>query len=239
MATSIQKLYLFQVATMTIPPLTVPAVCYLVQTDDGKNILIDSGIPENIKRTPSGSVPTLGKSVVEQLALLGLRPEDIHLLVCTHFDVDHAGNHAAFPNAELVVQKKHYEHALPSQHPRFALTRAQWTYPGARARFVEGDVELVPGLELIATDGHCLGHQSVLIRLPESGPILLAIDAVASANSFTPEHQASPVDEDEEQLKASTRKLLAIAQREQVQLVVFGHDLSQWQELKKAPEYYS
>ncbi len=138
----------------------------------------------------------------------------IHLLVCTHFDVDHAGNHAAFPNAELVVQKKHYEHALPSQNPRFALTRAQWTYPGARSRFVEGDVELVPGLELIATDGHCLGHQSVLIRLPKSGPLLLAIDAVASANSFTPEHGGNVVTDPERTVSNRTAPEAILGKRE-------------------------
>lgn len=37
-----------QVATMTIGPLTLPVPCYLIQTKDGTNILIDSGLPRDM-----------------------------------------------------------------------------------------------------------------------------------------------------------------------------------------------
>jgi N-acyl homoserine lactone hydrolase len=40
-------------------------------------------------------------------------------------------------------------------------------------------------------------------------------------------------------LRASTRKLLDLVTRENVALVVFGHDGTQWQTLKKAPEFYA
>ena len=42
-----QQLYLMQVAS--IPQMNLPFVCYLVQTGDGTNILIDSGIPSEIQ----------------------------------------------------------------------------------------------------------------------------------------------------------------------------------------------
>jgi len=51
-------------------------------------------------------------------------------------------------------------------------------------------------------------------------------------------HEAGPLDEDEEMLRASTRKLLDLVQREQVPLIIFGHDGEQWQTLKKAPDFY-
>jgi len=82
------------------------------------------------------------------------------------------------------------------------------------------------------------GHQSVLVRLPKTGAVLLTIDAAARQRSFTPEREAGPSDENEEMLRASTRKLLDLAQREQVSLVVFGHDGEQWQTLKTAPDWY-
>jgi N-acyl homoserine lactone hydrolase len=93
-------------------------------------------------------------------------------------------------------------------------------------------------LELIETSGHVPGHQSVLVRLPETGPVLLTIDAVARQNSFTPEREAGPMDMDVEMLRTSTRKLLALARREQVPLTIFGHDGEQWQTLKKVPDFY-
>jgi N-acyl homoserine lactone hydrolase len=178
-----------------------------------------------------------GKNVIEHLAALGLRPDDIDLLICTHFDVDHAGYHDSFTKAELIVQRAHYELAR-SGHPRFAAARAHWDHPALHYRLVDGDTELLPGLMLLETSGHAPGHQSVLLRLPRTGPVLLTIDAVMLQRLFSPDRQAWPADDNEEQLRASTRKLLHLVEREQVALVIFGHDGEQWQTLKKAPACY-
>src|SRR5262249_13343505 len=106
-----------------------------------------------------------------------------------------------------------------------------------RYRFVDGDTTLLPGLELIETSGHAPGHQSVLVRLPKTGPVLLAIDAVPQKQAFTVDRQPAPR-EDPETLLASTKKLLDLVERERVSLVVFGHDGEQWKALKKLPEFY-
>ena len=230
-----QRLYLMQVATL--PLANMPAVCYLVRTGNGTNVLIDSGVPGDVQLPPGMPAPIMGNNVIEQLAMLGLHPSDIDLLICTHFDLDHAGYHASFTNAELVVQRQHYEVAR-SGNARFAPNRPQWDHPALRYRLVEGDTEVFPGLELIETSGHAPGHQSILVRLPQAGPVLLTIDAVLAQKSFTPEREAGPLDDNEEALRASTRKLLALVQREQVSLIIFGHDAEQWQTLKKTPDYY-
>ncbi len=209
---------------------------YLVQTSDGKNILIDSGLPVDYTPPPGMPQGEQEKNVLEHLADLGLRPDDIDLLICSHFDVDHAGYHDAFSKAELIVQREHYELAR-SGDARFAVARAHWDHPALRYRLIDGDTELLPGLTLIETSGHAVGHQSVLIRLPQTGAVLLAIDAVLLQRLFTPDRKAWPL-ENEEQLRASTRKLLDMVEREHVALVIFGHDGLQWQTLKKAPAYY-
>lgn len=235
-----QRLYLMQLGTATIPttpqPTHLSAGCYLIQISDGKNILIDSGHPADY--TPLPGTPPLRqkKNVLEHLAALGLGPEAIDLLICTHFDVDHAGYHDSFSRAELIVQREHYELAR-NGHTRFAAARAHWDHPGLCYRLVEGDIELLPGLSLIETSGHAPGHQSVLVHLPQTGKVLLAIDAVVLQCLFTPDRKAWPL-EDEERLRTSTRKLLELVEREHVALVIFGHDGQQWQTLKKAPAYY-
>jgi N-acyl homoserine lactone hydrolase len=235
-----QRLFLLPVETTTMPlggSLYGMVVCYLIQMNDGRNILVDSGIPADYQ-PPAGAPPhTHEHNVVSRLADLGLRPDDIHLLVCTHFDVDHAGYHDAFPGAQLIVQRAHYDVAR-SGHPRYTAARAHWDHLALRYRLIEGDTELAPGVTLLETSGHAPGHQSVLVRLPRSGPVLLAADAVVLARLFTPERKAWPLDDDEEQLRASTRKLLDVVMREHVALVVFGHDAEQWRTLKTAPAYY-
>jgi N-acyl homoserine lactone hydrolase len=79
---------------------------------------------------------------------------------------------------------------------------------------------------------------SVLIRLPQSGAVLLTVDAVANQDSFRLDRQLSPLDLDGEKTIASTRKLLELVQREQVALTIFGHDRQQWPTLKMFPASY-
>jgi N-acyl homoserine lactone hydrolase len=67
---------------------------------------------------------------------------------------------------------------------------------------------------------------------------LLAIDAVMMGRLFVSDRNAWPQDEDQEKLRASTRKLIEIVEKEKVSLVVFGHDGQQWQSLKKSPDFY-
>jgi N-acyl homoserine lactone hydrolase len=236
-----QKLYLLQLSTSTVPvavdrTLEMVLGCYLIETSDGKHILIDSGYPADVPRPPETPAARNEKNVIEHLADLGLRPDDIDILICTHFDIDHIGYNDAFTKAELIVQREHYELAR-SGHERFASAQAHWDHPALHYRLVDGDTELLPGLTLIETSGHTPGHQSVLVRLPQTGLVLLAIDAVMLQSLFTPDRQVLPI-ENEEPLRASTRKLLDLVEHEQIPLVIFGHDGRQWQTLKKAPDYY-
>ena len=239
--TTPQRLYFLQLSTSTVQgasqTLEMVLGCYLIEMSDGKHILIDSGLPADVPQPSGKSSNGQETNVIEQLDRLGLHPDDIDMLICTHFDVDHAGYHDFFPRAAFIVQREHYELAR-SGHPRFASARAHWDQPALHYRLVDGDTELLPGLTLLETSGHTTGHQSVLIRLPKTGSVLLAIDAVAMQRLFTPDRQAWPIDDNEQQLRASTRKLLEVVEREHVTLVVFGHDGQQWQTLKKAPLYY-
>jgi N-acyl homoserine lactone hydrolase len=163
--------------------------------------------------------------VVAQLAALGLKPGDITYLVATHLDPDHAGGTNEFPDSEIVIQREHLEAARAEVHPRFAVTRTNWDAPGLRYKVVEGDTELIPGVELIAASGHVPGLQAVLVRLPQTGPVLLASDAMT-------------LDMDEAGVRASTRKQLDLAEREGVKLIIYGHNAAQWKTLRTAPEFY-
>lgn len=235
------RLYLFRLATIGAD---VPVPSYLIRTDDGRNIVVDTGFPAEMVAAAlqpgyQGMPIRDGVAVVDRLAEVGVAPQEVHLLVATHLDADHAGAHDAFPNAEIVVQRVQYEAATSASHPRYGVTRAHWDAPGLRYRLVDGDTELVPGVTLIETSGHVPGHQSVLVRLPVTGPALLAIDAIGSAASADPDTRAiSPFDLDEMSVRASTRKLRDLALREGVTLTIYGHDAQQWASLKLAPAYY-
>jgi len=222
-----------------------PVPSYLIRTDDGINVLIDTGFsPEMIAASQQSDTTEQyirdAVPITDHLATLGLAPTDIHYLIATHFDPDHAGAHDAFPNAEIVVQRAHYQMAKGGTDRRYAMNQSHWDAPGLRYRFVDGDTELLPGITLIETSGHVPGHQSVLVRLTETGPVLLTIDAINYAGQRDPDTRTvAGYDTDEASTRASTRKLRDIVAHEGVRLVIYGHDRTQWPTLKKAPAYYA
>ncbi len=239
------KLYLLHLAFLQ--PLGVPVPGYVIQTDDDTNVLVDTGFPHSFIEQPPGPQGPLSLQVemhpedyvVNRLASIGLQPDDIHFVICTHFDADHAGNHDLFPDVEFVVQRNHYETARAG-HLRSAVVREHWDMPALRYRLVDGDTALLPGVELLETSGHVPGHQSVLVRLPNTGPVLLAVDAVPHSSMLDPDTRVVfPNDEDEAETRASTRKMVEVARREGVTLIIHGHDAQQWPTLKHAPEFYS
>jgi N-acyl homoserine lactone hydrolase len=242
-ATAPKKLYLFQLSATTVPiapDRTIEMIlpCYLVQTSDDRNILIDTGMAPDFPK-PAGFPPSRDEStVLDQLAGVNLRPDDIDTVICTHFDVDHIGFNEHFSHAEFVVQREHFAIARDG-HPRFASARDHWDRPRLRWNLLDGDTQFLPGLTLLETSGHVLGHQSVLIQLPQTGYVLLAIDAVMMQSQFTPDRKPGPKDDDAEKARASTLKLLDIVKNENIALTVFGHDGNQWPHLKRAPDFYA
>ena len=74
---AVKRLDLMQVGIM--PEYQIPIVCYLVQTNDGQNILIDSGLPEIIPEDASDFENR--QEVIAQLASLGLQPADIDTVI--------------------------------------------------------------------------------------------------------------------------------------------------------------
>src|SRR5664279_2670166 len=217
-----------------MPQYHIPIVCYLVRTDDGKNILIDTGLPEIMPEEEKDFEN--GQDVIQQLASIGLKPDDIDTVISTHYDIDHAGRHAAFTKAHYVVQRVH--HLDAASNPRFAALRPQWEQPTERIRQVDGDTELLPGLELIETSGHVPGHQSVLLRLPKTGAVLLTIDAAPFAEGFVHNAPDDGTNPDAKAIQASVDKLIDLVEREHIGLVIFGHENAQWEALKKLPEFY-
>ena len=82
------------------------------------------------------------------------------------------------------------------------------------------------------------GHQSVLIRLPVTGNVLLTIDAAPFQHLFTADLQAEPLGQKPDDTQRSVEKLIQLAKAEDA-LVIFGHDDAQWNSLRKLPEFYS
>ena len=151
----------------------------------------------------------------------GLDLADVILLVNTHLHFDHCGQNYLFPSIPIYVQATEYAAA---QQPDFTIV--EWVdFEGARYVQVNGDVEILPGIRVIATPGHTPGHQSVVVET-EEGRIIISGQAVYSANDYdqlltTGELASDP----RPQALASAKRLLDL----HPQRVLFSHDTAVWE----------
>ena len=111
-----------------------------------------------------------------QLALLGLDAEGVTEVVITHGDIDHIGGIEDFPSATIVLSRSEREAGAPRY---FGDVRPLEWPAAARYRLLDGDDDLAPGVTLLATPGHSPGHLSLLVRLRETGAVVLACDAIS------------------------------------------------------------
>ena len=121
---------------------------------------------------------TAGRTLLEDgLAALGVRPEDVGIVIDTHLHFDHAGGNtyveaggeprATFPNARYVVQRGEYIYATHTNERTAGSYFPHNFGPIAAADrfdFVDGEREIVYGIRVIPTPGHTPFHQSVLIE---------------------------------------------------------------------------
>lgn len=216
----------------------------LIETDDGKWILVDTGFPKKYveNRNQSSREDRLYEfgEILEldadnlpagQLAKLGLTPDDLDLQILTHTHIDHVGGLLEFTHVPMVIHKA--ERALEKPLYWHGLHPFDWPEDQVYIE-VEGDTQILPGLTLLETPGHTPGQTSLLLDLPETGSVILTSDTISRPEELA-EGFAGYWREDLAEQHA--RRLMAIA-AERNAFVIFGHCPRQWPTLRKLPEYY-
>ena len=117
-------------------------------------------------------------SVVDQLAQLRLLPEQIKFIGISHYHPDHTGQAASMPQATLLIGKADWD-VLTSPKPAVnPAPFAHWMSGGGKVEPVPLDKDVFGdgSVLMLATPGHTPGHHSVLIRLRETGAVLVTGD---------------------------------------------------------------
>ena len=159
---------------------TISNGCYLVRNGD-QLLLWDAGIARNyLGNTESrdGWLSTISQTIEDQLAEIGLDPSDVDYLGISHFHGDHIGQAADFSDATLLMHESSIKwirenpsgNARSKLHAWFAGDSPITGFDGDHDVFGDGSVSI------ITLPGHAPGHTGLLVRLPETGYVLLSGD---------------------------------------------------------------
>lgn len=159
---------------------TISNGCYLIRHRD-QYLLWDAGISRDYlgnEIEDDGWTSSITVTIVDQLREIGLTAEDIDFLGISHFHGDHIGQANDFANARLLINRADADWIRENPPGNARRRLAPWfegdsdMYEFAKDYDVFGD-----GLvTILATPGHTPGHGSLLVRLPETGPVLLTGD---------------------------------------------------------------
>jgi glyoxylase-like metal-dependent hydrolase (beta-lactamase superfamily II) len=150
--------------------------CLLVRTPE-TTILIDTGIGTGLKeRLREIYRVKKDKGLIEELATIGVVPEDVDFVINTHLHFDHCGGNTilkegkavpAFPRARYVIQEEEwYDATHPNERTKASYLADNFVPLESSGQLmrVDGKHEVTSGVSVFVTNGHTRGHQSVMIE---------------------------------------------------------------------------
>ena len=255
--TGVERLYVLYCGEGTAPdqsrwspgvnvgkPIRLTNSCYLIKHAKGW-LLWETGYAEVLATMPDGNPTAVlhwrwlaAKNLTAQLAELGLTPDRITYVGFSHAHPDHIGNGSLFTAATLYIQEAEYDFYLgPKGKPPAA--PANWNRLLSNNTVkLKGDYDVFGdgSVTILSTPGHTPGHQSLLVRLPKSGPVLLTGDAAHFQDNF--DHRRVPVQNfSKEQTIASMQRIADLLAQNKAQLWI-NHDKPQSLTMKRPPEFY-
>ena len=249
------KLYIFDCGTLKsgnpdvllargVTTTDMSVTAYLVVHPRG-TLLWDTGvIPDDLIK-PEGTTEaraTVHKTVRSQLAEIGYKPSDITYLALSHNHYDHSANANSFAGSTWLVQKAERAAMFPDtppQNPSNAASRFS-ALKNSKSVLLDGDYDVFGdgSVVIVATPGHTPGHQSLLVNLRNTGPVVLSGDlyhypAERTLKDFTPFAALGNAEIE----VASKAKMEALLKEKKATLWI-QHDILAYAQLKKSPVFY-
>lgn len=254
-AAGVGRLYVFDCGEARIPDVSPwspgvnvgqPAVfsdnCYLI-VHGQERMLWDSGYADAIAAKPEGlagprSTAFVKRTLAAQMAEIGLAPAQITHIAFSHMHQDHVGNANLFTAATLFIQRPEYAAAFGAEPAKFGFGAANYDkLRGSRIVLLDGDHDVFGdgSVVILSTPGHTPGHQSLLVRLPKSGVVILSGDAAHFRENFD-QRRVPAFNFDKEKSVQSMEKLARIVSAEHAQLWI-NHDSAQSAGIPHAPRF--
>jgi glyoxylase-like metal-dependent hydrolase (beta-lactamase superfamily II) len=218
-------------------PIDLSDDCYLIHHSREGYLLWDTGITDRLAALPDGQyVSATGqtwhrtRTLAAALTALGVAPADIRFIAISHFHPDHTGNVEEFPDATVIMQKAEWDYAV-----KLPLKPVS---PEHKARLIEGDTDLFGdgSVTALSTPGHTPGHQSLLVDLARTGPVVLSGDAVHFQSNWV-DRRIPGFNYDKAQSAESMEKIARVLADKHAQLWI-NHDKPSSDARRHAPEFY-
>ncbi len=161
-------------------------VC-LIARKNGRVIICETGIGSKLSEKRALQVALREpEGMLHALRRLGIRPEEVDAVVTTHLHWDHAGGltrrdeygelELTFKNARHFIQRSEWDFALqPDVRSKPSYITDDFT-PLADGNdlveFLDGDAEVLPGVQIRHVGGHTPGSQVLILR---SGELACAV----------------------------------------------------------------
>jgi N-acyl homoserine lactone hydrolase len=208
-------------------------------------LLWDSGVIPDELVQPAGTTEaraTVHTTLKGQLAEIGYKPSDITYLALSHNHYDHSANGNEFAGSTWLVQRPERALMFPDTPPQTPINgSARWSaLKNSKTMVLDGDHDVFGdgSVIIVSTPGHTPGHQSLLVRMQKTGPVLLSGDlyhypSERTLKDFTPfAALGDPAKE-----VASKAKVEALLKEKHAALWI-QHDIIADAALKKSPAYY-
>lgn len=216
--------------------------CYLIVHGE-RLFLWDTGMSDSIAAKPEGVSAAGGlltlwvrKTLASQLEALGVPPAAVTDIALSHFHADHAGNANLFTLARLYIQQPEYDAAFGADAAKFGFNPALYgKLKDSPIVKLDGDHDVFGdgSVMILSTPGHTPGHQCLLVRLPDRGPVVLSGDMVHFQDNWI--HRRIPSRNfDKAQTAHSMEKVAALLAKENAELWI-NHDKAHSATIAKAP----
>ena len=222
-------------------PGTVMASCFLIRHPKG-TLLWDAGLGDRYAEPPEGTqLPLLRArapvTVAAQLAQLGLSYDDITLFAFSHAHADHLGNANALKRAVWLVNRKELAWMTAAPPPPRTNPALFEQLASASTIMLDGDHDVFGdgSVKILSTPGHTPGHQVLLVRLKNSGYVLLSGDLFHTRANRS-ERRMPVFNVSRAETLAAIDRIERIVARLHARVVI-QHDLDDFAALPKLPLY--
>jgi glyoxylase-like metal-dependent hydrolase (beta-lactamase superfamily II) len=150
--------------------------CYLIRGPE-VTILVETGVGPDVDRRYIDFYSFRREpGLFGKLQEIGLRPDDVDIIVNSHLHFDHCGGNTvragekewtpAFPKAVYAVQRGEWEQAgnpVERDRPSYIPARLKALAKGGSLSLLDGDTVIRDGVEAVLVPGHTAFHQGLKV----------------------------------------------------------------------------